>query len=75
MQFLSLNAFFNECGAEILKAVRAPEYILPTLVLPVAFYALFAFAIPNSGVDSARYLLATYGVFTPPLLNDPSKLA
>ncbi len=63
MQSLSLNAFFNECGAEILKAVRAPEYILPTLILPVAFYALFVFAIPNSGTDSARYLLATYGVF------------
>ncbi len=63
MQTLSLNAFFNECGAEILKAVRAPEYILPTLILPVAFYALFAFAMPNSGTSGARYLLATYGVF------------
>ncbi|MBL4853183.1 ABC transporter permease [bacterium AH-315-J19] len=63
MKYLSLNAFFNECGAEILKAVRAPEYILPTLILPVAFYALFTFALPNSGANSARYLLATYGVF------------
>ncbi len=63
MKLLSLNAFFHECGAEILKAVRAPEYILPTLTLPIAFYSLFVFAFPGGGKDSAQYLLATYGVF------------
>lgn len=63
MKFLSLNAFFHECGAEILKAFRAPEYILPTLLLPIAFYLLFVFAFPGGGKDNAQYLLATYGVF------------
>jgi len=67
MKFLSLNAFFNECGAEILKAFRAPEYVLPTLLLPIAFYSLFVFGFSGGGKDNAQYLLqyllATYGVF------------
>ena len=63
MKSLALNAFFNECGAEILKAVRAPEYILPTLLMPIAFYLLFAFALSGGSSDNALYLLATYGVF------------
>lgn len=51
-----------ETGAEILKALRAPEYLLPTLLLPVAFYSLFALALPSGG-GAPAYLLATYGVF------------
>jgi len=63
MKSLALNAFFYECGAEILKAVRAPEYILPTLLMPIAFYLLFAFALPGVGGNNALYFLATYGIF------------
>ncbi|PHR91710.1 MAG: antibiotic transporter permease [Robiginitomaculum sp.] len=63
MKPLFLNIYFHESGAEILKALRAPEYIVPTLVLPVAFYLFFAFAMPGAGTENARYLLATYGVF------------
>lgn len=52
-----------ETGAEILKVVRAPEYIVPTLVLPVAFYSVFGIIISMGGGNNAAYLLATYGVF------------
>lgn len=52
-----------ETGAEILKVLRAPEYIVPTLVLPVAFYSVFGIIISRGGSDYAAYLLATYGVF------------
>jgi ABC-2 type transport system permease protein len=51
-----------ETGAEVLKALRAPEYLLPTLLMPVAFYSLFALALPSGG-GAPAYLLATYGVF------------
>ncbi len=57
-----MSVFANETGAEILKAVRAPEFIFPTLLMPCAFYALFAIVLSNSG-SNATYLLATYGVF------------
>ncbi len=57
-----LNGFICEAGGELLKAFRAPEFILPTLVMPVAFYALFAIALPGSN-QAAPSLLATFGVF------------
>jgi len=56
------NPYIAEIGAECLKLVRAPEFILPTLVLPVAFYAMFAVIVPGSN-QNAPYLLATFGVF------------
>lgn len=58
----ALRAYVNEAGAEILKALRAPEFIIPTLALPVAFYALFGIAMSGGG-NQALYMLATYGVF------------
>lgn len=57
-----LYSFLLEAGAETLKSFRAPEFILPTLLMPVAFYTLFATVVPM-GSNSAPYLLATYGVF------------
>jgi len=57
-----LDQYLRETGAEILKAWRAPEFVLPTLALPVAFYAFFGIAMSGGG-SQARYLLATYGVF------------
>ena len=52
----------HETAAEILKAVRAPEYILPTLLFPLLFFTLFAIVLTDSN-DKTLYLLATYGVF------------
>ncbi|MEM9234344.1 MAG: ABC transporter permease [Pseudomonadota bacterium] len=56
------KAFINETGAELLKNLRAPEFLLPTLLMPAAFYTFFGIAMPGSA-DRAPYLLATYGVF------------
>ncbi|GAA0856647.1 ABC transporter permease [Aliiglaciecola litoralis] len=56
------QSFCLEAGAELLKAFRAPEFIIPTLGMPVAFYSLFAIMIPGSN-NNAAYLLATYGIF------------
>ena len=58
----ALNTLRLETGAEILKALRAPEFVLPTLLFPVAFYALFGVVLAG-GSNNASYLLATYGVF------------
>lgn len=52
-----------ETGAEILKVVRAPEFIVPTLVFPVAFYGLFGIILNSGTGGGAAYMLATYGVF------------
>lgn len=57
-----INAMMNEAGAEILSSVRAPEFIIPTIVFPVGFYSLFGVML-NQGGSTGSYLLATYGVF------------
>jgi ABC-2 type transport system permease protein len=57
-----IQSFSLETGAELLKSFRAPEFIIPTLGMPVAFYSLFAIMIPGSN-NNADYLLATYGIF------------
>lgn len=56
------NAYLAEIKAEILKLSRMPEFAIPTLILPVMFFTLFAVIIPGSR-DSAPYLLSTFGVF------------
>ncbi|BAL95272.1 ABC transporter permease [Rubrivivax gelatinosus] len=52
-----------ETRAEWLKAWRQPAFAVPTLALPLAFYALFAIVLTRPGSGNAAYLLATYGVF------------
>ncbi len=56
-----MNAFINESGAEILKAIRAPEFLFPTLLMPCVFYSIFGVML--GGGNNATYFLATYGVF------------
>lgn len=56
------NPYIAEIGAECLKLVRAPEFIAPTLILPLVFYVMFAVLITGSN-QNAPYLLATFGVF------------
>lgn len=54
--------FRREFGAEITKSRRMPEFAIPTLVLPVVFYALFGIMLAK-GDNAAPYLLATFGIF------------
>lgn len=52
-----------ESLAEIRKSWRLPQFILPTVLLPVAFYGLFAIAMSDGDISTAAYALATFGVF------------
>ena len=52
-----------ESAAEIRKSWRLPQFILPTVLLPVAFYGLFAIAMGSGDSGTATYALATFGVF------------
>lgn len=54
-----------EAKYELLRLLRTPSFVLPTLLFPALFYLLFGVVLagPRSGGDMGRYLLATYGVF------------
>lgn len=57
------NILAAEVGAELRQSIRAPEFLIPTLGLPVIFYLLFGISLARGGSETATYLLATYGVF------------
>lgn len=55
--------YARESWAEIVKSVRLPQFIIPTIALPPAFYALFALAMGQGSAEVATRTLATFGVF------------
>jgi len=55
--------YARESRAEIIKSARMPQFILPTIALPPAFYALFALAMGQGSAEVATRTLATFGVF------------
>lgn len=58
------NVYAIETQMELLKSWRMPQFVLPTLFFPLAFYTLFGVVLSGSGMGSnAGYLLATFGVF------------
>jgi len=62
-----LRIHLLEIKYELLKALRMPQYSLPTLAFPVLFYVFFAIVFHGrggqGGMGMATYLLATYGAF------------
>ncbi|MCA3077223.1 MAG: ABC transporter permease [Rhodocyclaceae bacterium] len=50
-----------ETRMDILRTIRQPAYILPTVLLPALFFVLFAVILPNGG--GAAMMLATFGVY------------
>lgn len=55
--------YARESRAEIIKSARMPQFIIPTIALPPAFYALFALAMGQGSAEVATRTLATFGVF------------
>lgn len=53
----------RECIAEVRKSLRLPQFLLPSVLTPAAFYALFTLALSHSTPAAAAASLAGYGVF------------
>jgi ABC-2 type transport system permease protein len=61
-----VRTYLLEIKYEFLKALRMPQYSLPTILFPIVFYVFFGvmFGQRNTGgVTMAQYLIATYGAF------------
>ena len=57
--------YLLEAKYELLKLMRLPAFVIPSLGFPMMFYALFGLLLPtkDASFDIAKYLLATYGPF------------
>jgi transketolase len=61
-----VRTYLLEIKYEFLKALRMPQYSLPTILFPIVFYVFFGvvFGQRNTGgIRMAEYLIATYGAF------------
>jgi ABC-2 type transport system permease protein len=63
MNTRAIHLYLNEAHAELKRAWRTPAFTVPTLMLPWAFYALFAIVLGTPGSGTAGYALATYGIY------------
>jgi ABC-2 type transport system permease protein len=59
-----LGSYAMEARSECLRYFRAPGFLLPVTLFPTMFYLLFGIVMNhNADANTARYLLASYGVF------------
>jgi ABC-2 type transport system permease protein len=59
----TLAVYVRESRLQILSTLRTPQFLLPSVALPVMFYALFGVALAGGHERPAHWLLATYAVF------------
>ena len=61
------RAYALEAKYELLKNLRLPAYVVPTITFPVVFYIMFGLAFGGGqrvgSLGLSAYLLATYGAF------------
>lgn len=56
--------YWLECRSELMKAIRTPQFAVPTIAFPIVFYLIFGVILAGEGgAGRARYLLATFGAF------------
>jgi ABC-2 type transport system permease protein len=53
----------REAWAQILATLRTPQFLIPSVALPVTFYAIFGIAFANGNPAASQWLLATYAIF------------
>ncbi|MEO6326825.1 MAG: ABC transporter permease [Thermoanaerobaculia bacterium] len=59
--------YWLETKYELLKTLRLPAYVVPTIAFPLVFYVFFGIGFGNGkmagAVNLATYLIASYGTF------------
>lgn len=58
-----IAVYGREARAQILAALRTPQFLVPSVALPVMFYSLFGVAFAHGQRDVSQWLLATYSIF------------
>lgn len=60
---MSARVYLLETKYELIKLLRLPAFLIPTLGFPVMFYVLFGLLMNRSSNGASTYLVATYGAF------------
>lgn len=59
----TLTVYLREARLQILAALRTPQFLIPSVALPIAFYALFGVGLAKGNREMSQWLLATYAIF------------
>jgi ABC-2 type transport system permease protein len=59
----TLMIYAREARLQILAALRTPQFLIPSVALPIGFYALFGIGLAKGNVQMSAWLLATYAIF------------
>ena len=59
----AIEVYIREAIAELRKSWRLPQFLLPTVLTPAGFFALFGVIMGNGSAARANYALATFGIF------------
>ena len=63
---MSARVYRLEAKYELIKMLRLPAFVVPTIGFPLMFYTLFGLVMSSGKPQAAQassYLLATYGAF------------
>ena len=58
-----LAVYGREARAQILTTLRTPQFLIPSVLLPVIFYAMFGVGFAHGHHEVTQWLLATYAIF------------
>ncbi len=61
-----LHVYIAEAKYELIKQLRIPAFMIPTIGFPIMFYVLFGLVMQSgnrNSTEAATYMLATYGAF------------
>lgn len=58
-----LAIYGREARAQILTMLRTPQFMVPSVLLPVMFFAMFGVVFAHGQVEMTQHVLATYAIF------------
>jgi ABC-2 type transport system permease protein len=59
----TVTIYLREARLQILATLRTPQFLIPSVALPIAFYALFGVGMAHGHKEVSAWLMATYAIF------------
>ncbi len=59
----TMMIYLREARFQIVAALRTPQFLIPSVALPIAFYALFGVGMAHGHKEVSAWLMATYAIF------------